>query len=127
MSRVRCGPVPIHAPTPFDWIKRLEASPAPADIAKAYTLLGFYDESARADAQWQAFLAAAEAGKRTASRVSFLVLLLFALGNAGVALDANLGAVLANPVALSIVFGLVLGKQAGVTLFAWLAVRGGLA
>ena len=41
----------------FDWIKRLEASPAPADIAKAYTLLGFCDESARADAQWQAFLA----------------------------------------------------------------------
>ena len=55
------------------------------------------------------------------------MLLLFALGNAGVALDANLGTVLANPVALSIVFGLVLGKQAGVTLFAWLAVRGGLA
>ena len=41
----------------FDWIQRLEMSPTPADVAKAYTLLGFCDESARADAQWQTFLA----------------------------------------------------------------------
>ena len=41
----------------FDWIQRLEMSLTPADVAKAYTLLGFCDESARADAQWQTFLA----------------------------------------------------------------------
>ena len=41
----------------FAWITRLEASSRPADVAKAYTLLGFCDESDRADAHWQAFLA----------------------------------------------------------------------
>ena len=34
---------------------------------------------------------------------------------------------LADPVALGILLGLVLGKQIGVTLFSWLAVRSGIA
>ncbi len=33
---------------------------------------------------------------------------------------------LTNPVALGIVAGLVVGKQLGITLFAWLAVRSGV-
>jgi Na+:H+ antiporter, NhaA family len=37
-----------------------------------------------------------------------------------------LGEALTNPVALGIVAGLVLGKQLGVTLFAWLAVKSGV-
>ena len=41
----------------FGWIERLEASRTPVDVAKAYTLLGFCDESARADTLWLAFLA----------------------------------------------------------------------
>lgn len=41
----------------FDRIQRLEASRTPADVAKAYTLLGFCDESDRADSLWQNFLA----------------------------------------------------------------------
>ena len=40
----------------FDQISCLERSQKPADVAKAYTLLGFCDEGARADTMWQAFL-----------------------------------------------------------------------
>ena len=57
--------------------------------------------------------------------VSFLIMPVFALANAGVALGEGGG--FAGPVPLGIVLGLVLGKPLGVTLFAWLAVRSGLA
>ena len=40
----------------FAQINRLESSQIPADVAKAYTLLGFCDECSRADALWKNFL-----------------------------------------------------------------------
>ncbi len=58
--------------------------------------------------------------------VVFAIMPIFALANAGVPLGGDLAATLTSPVALGIVAGLVLGKQLGVTLVAWLAVRGGL-
>jgi NhaA family Na+:H+ antiporter len=58
--------------------------------------------------------------------VAFAIVPVFALANAGVPLGGGLADAVANPVSLGIVAGLVLGKQLGVTLFAWLAVRGGL-
>jgi NhaA family Na+:H+ antiporter len=48
------------------------------------------------------------------------------LVNAGVPLGEGLADALTSPVALGIVAGLVLGKQLGVTLLAWLAVRTGV-
>ena len=59
--------------------------------------------------------------------VSFLILPLFALANAGVTIDADLGAAVKHPVTVGIALGLLVGKQVGVTGFAWLAVRFGLA
>jgi NhaA family Na+:H+ antiporter len=59
--------------------------------------------------------------------VSFFVLPVFALANAGVALDANSLRAIMDPISLGIVAGLLLGKQIGVTLFTWLAVRFGIA
>ena len=59
--------------------------------------------------------------------VSIVVLPLFALANAGVVIDAGVGDVMADHVTLGIILGLLVGKQAGVTLFAWLSVRSGLA
>lgn len=62
--------------------------------------------------------------------VSFGVVPIFALANAGVrlkGLEGNLLATLADPVGLGIITGLVLGKQIGITLFSWLAVRWRLA
>jgi NhaA family Na+:H+ antiporter len=59
--------------------------------------------------------------------VTFFVLPVFALANAGVALGTDLGAALAHPVALGISAGLLLGKPLGILGFAWLAVRVGWA
>ncbi len=58
--------------------------------------------------------------------VVFAVMPLFALTNAGVVLGENFTAALLNPVSLGIVAGLLLGKQLGITLFAWLAVKSGI-
>jgi NhaA family Na+:H+ antiporter len=59
--------------------------------------------------------------------VVFVILPLFALFNAGVALDGRFMDGLLHPVSLGILAGLVLGKQIGITLFSWIAVRGGQA
>jgi NhaA family Na+:H+ antiporter len=56
--------------------------------------------------------------------VAFGVMPLFALANAGVPLSRE---GLAEPVALAVVAGFVLGKPLGIAGFAWLAVRSGLA
>ena len=57
--------------------------------------------------------------------VAFVIAPLFALANAGVRVEGDLGAALGNRVTLGVVLGLVLGKQVGVTVAAWLAVRAG--
>jgi len=58
---------------------------------------------------------------------AFVILPLFALFNAGVALDAEVVSSAVNPVSLGVVIGLVLGKPIGVLLFSWLAVKSGRA
>jgi Na+:H+ antiporter, NhaA family len=59
--------------------------------------------------------------------VVFAIMPLFALANAGVVVvGGDFAAALLNPVSLGIVAGLVLGKQLGITLFAWLAVKSGV-
>ena len=54
--------------------------------------------------------------------VSFVIMPLFALSNAGVALGGA-GTALASPVAIGIMLGLVAGKVLGISAFSWLAVR----
>jgi Na+:H+ antiporter, NhaA family len=58
--------------------------------------------------------------------VVFAIMPLFALANAGVVLGEDFTSTLLNPVSVGIVAGLLLGKQVGVTLFAWLAVKSGI-
>ena len=58
--------------------------------------------------------------------VTYLILPIFALANAGVPLGGD-GLALLNPVSLGIIFGMVLGKPIGVAVFSWLAVRFGIA
>jgi Na+:H+ antiporter, NhaA family len=43
-----------------------------------------------------------------------------------VLLGGSIAEALTNPVALGIVAGLVVGKQLGITLFAWVAVKSGI-
>ncbi|MFN8446398.1 MAG: Na+/H+ antiporter NhaA [Caldilineaceae bacterium] len=55
--------------------------------------------------------------------VAFLIMPLFALANAGVRLENSITTVLSHPVSWGVIVGLVLGKQVGITLFSWLAVK----
>ena len=59
--------------------------------------------------------------------ITFAIMPLFALANAGVSLSGDVGALVLQPVTLGVILGLMLGKPLGVTLAAWLAVRFGLA
>jgi Na+:H+ antiporter, NhaA family len=56
--------------------------------------------------------------------VSFAILPLFALANAGVPIRA---AAFTDSVAIAVIAGLLLGKPLGITSISWLAVRAGLA
>jgi NhaA family Na+:H+ antiporter len=58
---------------------------------------------------------------------AFLVLPVFALCNAGVALGSGLAETLIHSVSFGIILGLFLGKQIGVTLFSWVIIRAGYA
>ena len=55
--------------------------------------------------------------------VAFVIMPVFALANAGVTLSGDLGAAVTTPTSLGIILGLLVGKQLGVTLLAWAAVR----
>jgi Na+:H+ antiporter, NhaA family len=55
--------------------------------------------------------------------VTFIVLPVFALANAGVTLEGDVAQQMLSPLALGIVLGLFLGKQLGITAATWLAVK----
>ncbi len=57
--------------------------------------------------------------------VAFLIVPIFALANAGVSIGDNVEEALTSSLSLGIVAGLVLGKQIGITLVAWIMVRAG--
>lgn len=58
--------------------------------------------------------------------VAFLIMPLFALANAGVALPGDPLGTLGEPVTLGVVFGLVVGKPLGISVCTWLGVRAGI-
>jgi Na+:H+ antiporter, NhaA family len=58
--------------------------------------------------------------------ISFLIMPLFALANTGVHVG-NISEVSTNRVVLAVALGLLLGKAAGISSFAWLAVKLGIA
>ena len=59
--------------------------------------------------------------------VTFLIMPVFALANAGVVIGSGTLTALTHPVTLGVILGLVFGKVIGVVGFAWLAVTTGLA
>ena len=59
--------------------------------------------------------------------VTFLIMPLFALANAGVSFVGGGSQAVVAPVAMGIFFGLVIGKPIGITLLTWLAVKSGIA
>jgi NhaA family Na+:H+ antiporter len=59
--------------------------------------------------------------------VTFVILPLFALANAGIYFEGPIGSAISSPVTLGIFLGLVLGKPLGIFLFSWLGVGLGIA
>ena len=55
--------------------------------------------------------------------VSFFIMPLFALANAGVLLGEDFVSSLTDPISIGIVTGLFLGKQLGIFTFSWLAIK----
>ncbi|MFA5802283.1 MAG: Na+/H+ antiporter NhaA [Thermoleophilia bacterium] len=54
---------------------------------------------------------------------AYLIVPLFALANAGILLDRNPMESLGDPIGMGVALGLFFGKQIGVVLFSWIAVR----
>ncbi len=59
--------------------------------------------------------------------VTFLIMPLFALVNAGVSFEGDLISSLTNSISAGIIAGLFLGKQFGIFIFTWLAIKLGVA
>ena len=59
--------------------------------------------------------------------VTYLIMPIFALANAGVHFEGNVVDSLFSATSIGIMMGLVLGKPVGITLFSWFAVKSGLA
>lgn len=58
---------------------------------------------------------------------AYIVIPIFALANAGVAIDfGNLDGTILHPVAIGVILGLVVGKLVGIAGVTWLAVKSGL-
>jgi NhaA family Na+:H+ antiporter len=106
-----------------DIVKRYREALAENDTATAARMLGFLEE----------VVSETEAPSERLTRklndwVSFLVLPLFALANAGVEFSAGgFGELLRSHVAWGVFFGLVIGKPIGIAAFSWLAVKLGIA
>ena len=106
-----------------DIIRRFRAAKAEGDLAAANRLLGSFES----------LLYATEAASERATRklndwVSFVVLPLFALSNAGVTFSAGaMSGLLSSRIAWGIALGLVIGKPLGIVGFSKVAVRMGIA
>ena len=106
-----------------DMIHRFRATWVEGDMATANRLLGSFEQ----------LVNATEADSERITRklndwVSFLVLPLFALSNAGVTFSAGaFNGILSSRIAWGVLLGLVIGKPIGIVGFCKLAVRLGLA
>ena len=106
-----------------DMIHRFRAARAEGDMATANRLLGSFEQ----------LVNATEADSERLTRklndwVSFLVLPLFALSNAGVTFSGDyMKELLASRIAWGVLLGLLIGKPIGIVGFCKLAVRMGLA
>jgi len=79
------------------------------------------------DKQGESFSMAKEMEHDLHKWVAFVILPLFAFVNAGVDLKGISPSEMVDPVPLGIMFGLFIGKQAGVFGFSWLAIKTGIA
>ena len=111
------------------WVSRASLRLALTDLAAELREDG-HDDVGAEDLKLMAFAAKESVSplERLEARlhpwVSFVIMPLFALANAGVAVNAD---AIRDPVAVAVALGLFLGKPVGVLLFSWLAVKAGAA
>lgn len=58
--------------------------------------------------------------------VSFVIMPIFALFNAGVRIESSMISTVTSPLSLGVILGLFIGKQAGITLSVWLSYKLGI-
>ena len=102
-----------------DLMKRFRAAQSEGDMAAAYQVLGCFEPLLSAtEAESERFT------RRLNDWVSFVVLPLFALANAGVTFSTGATrAMLTNHIAWGILLGLLIGKPMGIVGFSRLAVK----
>ncbi len=106
-----------------DVVQRYRDALAANDVTAANRMLGVLEQVVSATESPSERLA-----RKLNDWVSFLVLPLFALANAGVEFSlGGVGELLRSHVAWGVFFGLVIGKPVGITLFSWAAVKMGFA
>jgi NhaA family Na+:H+ antiporter len=106
-----------------DMIRRFRAAKAEGDMPTAYRVLGSFESLLDATES-----AAERATRKLNDWVSFVVLPLFALSNAGVTFSAGaLSGLLSSHVAWGIALGLLIGKPVGIVGFSFLSVKTGIA
>jgi NhaA family Na+:H+ antiporter len=104
-------------------VEKFRAALASGDEKTAKNLLGSFEQLAQETESPSELLT-----RKLNDWVSFLVLPLFALANAGVTFSAGIwGGLLTSRIAWGILLGLVVGKPLGIMGFARLAVRTGIA
>ena len=64
--------------------------------------------------------------ERLHTPVNYFIMPLFALANTALPIKSELVTHLSDPIALGVIFGLVVGKPVGIFLFSWLSVTTGL-
>jgi Na+:H+ antiporter, NhaA family len=102
-----------------DMVDRFRIALSDGDDKTAKHLLGAFEELVQSTES-----AAERLTRLLEDWVSFLVLPLFALSNAGVTFSAGaVGDLLTSHLAWGIILGLVVGKPLGIVAFSWLAVR----
>ncbi len=100
-------------------VKAYRAARAAGDYEKAKNLLGSFEQLVQNTES-----ASERLTRQLNDWVSFLVLPLFALANAGVTFSGDAwGELLTSHITWGVLAGLVLGKPLGILTFSWLAVR----
>ncbi len=106
-----------------EMVRRYRAARAEGDEQTAKDVLGRFEELVHSTES-----ASERLTRKLNDWVSFLVLPLFALSNAGVTFSAEAwSGLLTSHITWGVLLGLVLGKPLGILGFCWLAVRAGIA
>jgi len=127
--------LPAHAPARFE--RRIDEllqafradrqdADTPDDPLSNYRMASIAEAFERSASAVQSPLQRME--HRLTPWVTFLIIPVFALSNAGIdLLEVSWSEALSHNVTLGVIAGLVVGKFAGIALFSWVAVRAGIA